>query len=148
MKISRQLASCLFLSVLASLASCSRQAGEITVSGPWVAEAPPTSKVMVGYLVLSNSTAEPVTFTTASSENFSSIEFHETVHEDGMARMVRHEALVVPANDQLVLQRGGQHLMLFNPTRVFKAGDRITITLVEDDNSETEIAFDVKRSGF
>lgn len=103
---------------------------------------------MVGYVTLANNTAQDATILRAHSPNYSSIEFHETVHEDGMARMVRHDSLVIPANGQLELKRGGKHLMLFNPTAKLKAADEVTITLERQDGTVRDIIFDVRKPDF
>lgn len=135
------------------LTACSKQDGdtqasEILVSDAWIAEAPPGSNVMVGYMTLENSTDAPIIFSSATSKSYSSIEFHQTVHEDGLARMIRHKSLEVPANGKLVLERGGRHLMLFNPVDHYQAGQQISITLGRDDGTTMTITPEVRKSRF
>lgn len=120
----------------------------LTIENAWIAEAPPVSKVMVGYLTISNNTSEKIEVTRAVSDLYSSIEFHETKHEKGMARMIRHESLIVPANDKLLLKRGGNHLMLFNPEQRLKAGDKVEITFTLSNGSTQIINFPVKKPQF
>lgn len=107
----------------------------ISITDAYIAEAPPTARVMVGYMRLHNNTDQPVSFTRASSDSYSSIEFHETIHENGMARMIRHDSLDIPANGELVLKRGGRHLMMFNPVQAFKSGDVIRVNLHKPDGN-------------
>jgi len=148
MKISARLTSGLLALTLAILAGCTGKTEDISVTNAWIAEAPPTSKVMVGYLTLVNNMSRDVAIVKAYSQSFSSIEFHETIHEDGMARMVRHESLPIPAGEELILIRGGRHLMLFNPVSAFSAGDRISITLVREDGTEITIQPEVRKAEF
>ncbi len=121
---------------------------EITVDAAWIAEAPPTSRVMVGYMTINNPDAEAIDIISAKSDTYSSIEFHETLHEDGMAKMVRHDSLHVPAHGSIQLKRGGKHLMLFNPTTPLKAGDTVSITLTTENNTSKIITVDVKKAQF
>ncbi|NOQ90179.1 MAG: copper chaperone PCu(A)C, partial [Gammaproteobacteria bacterium] len=78
----------------------------------------------------------------------SSIEFHETIHKDGMARMIRHGSLSIPADGRLELKRGGPHLMLFNPTKHLKAGDIVNIKLTTDNNTTKTISVTVKKAQY
>jgi len=121
---------------------------EFTVDAAWIAEAPPTSNVMVGYMTINNPDAEAIDIISAKSDIYSSIEFHETLHEDGMAKMVRHDSLHVPAHGSMELKRGGKHLMLFNPNKPLKAGDTVSITLTTENNTSKTITVDVKKAQF
>jgi len=120
----------------------------VSVKDAWIAEAPPVSKVMVAYMSIENSSEEDITIVKAESDSYSSIEFHETRYEDGMARMIRHDSLLIPANNHITLKRGGKHLMLFNPVKRLKAGDSITINLTTKDNVEKTIQVTVKKSQY
>jgi copper(I)-binding protein len=114
----------------------------------WIAEAPPVSKVMVAYMTIKNTGSTAIEIIKAESESYSSIEFHETVHEDGMARMIRHSSLKISADSQLELKRGGPHLMLFNPVKAFRAGDTVNINLTTKDNKKKTITVTVKKAQF
>ena len=118
----------------------------LAIENAWIAEAPPVSKVMAAYLTIKNNGKKPIKITSAESEQYSSIEFHETVHEDGLARMIRHTNMEIPANDELVLKRGGQHLMLFNPVKPLKSGDTVTIKLITDNKTVKTISVPVKKA--
>lgn len=120
----------------------------LTIQDAWIAEAPPVSKVMVAYLTIINNTSEEIEIIRAESELYSSIEFHETKHENGVARMIRHQSLTIPANDKLILQRGGTHLMLFNPTKVLKANNEVKIIITLRDGSTQSIDVPVKKAKF
>ncbi len=137
-------------SIFASPVYAEEDANEpcLTIQNAWIAEAPPVSKVMVAYLTIINETSEEIKITRAESELYSSIEFHETKHENGMARMIRHQNLTIPANDKLVLQRGGNHLMLFNPTKTLKANDEVKIIFTLSDGSTQYINVPVKKAEF
>jgi len=121
---------------------------QLSVEDAWIAEAPPVSKVMVAYMTLRNSGEDPIEIIAAESDIYSSIEFHETVHEDGLAKMLRHGSLKILPNQSLQLKRGGKHLMLFNPTKRLKTGDIVTIHLTMKNNICQSISVPVKKSQF
>ncbi len=120
----------------------------LIIKDAWIAEAPPVSKVMVAYLTLKNTGTETINIIRAEAKVYSSIEFHETIHENGMARMIRHDNLKVLANSQLELKRGGPHLMLFNPTKRLKAGDTVSIKLTTKGGKVKTIIVPVKKSHY
>ena len=120
----------------------------LTVENAWIAEAPPVSKVMVAYMTINNTSNEAIDLTNAESDLYSSIEFHETIHEDGMARMVRWGKLTVPANGSIQLKRGGKHFMMFNPTKHLKAGDTVNIKLTTNNSATKTISVTVEKAQY
>ena len=121
---------------------------KLTVENAWISEAPPVSKVMVAYMTINNTGNEAIDITKAESELYSSIEFHETIHENGMARMVRWSELTVPANGSIQLKRGGKHFMLFNPTKHLKAGETVRIKLTTNNKTTKTILVTVKKAQY
>jgi len=121
---------------------------KLTVENAWISEAPPVSKVMVAYLTINNTGNEAIDITKAESDLYSSIEFHETIHENGMARMVRWGELTVPANGSIQLKRGGKHFMLFNPTKHLKAGETVRIKLTTNNKTTKTILVTVKKAQY
>lgn len=120
----------------------------LLIEDAWIAEAPPTSKVMVAYMTIKNPTAEKINIISATSRLYSSIEFHETVHQDGMARMLRHPSLSIPANGRILLKRGGKHLMLFNPTTRLRTGDSVSITFTTENDKKLIKQIIVKKAQY
>jgi copper(I)-binding protein len=120
----------------------------ISVENAWIAEAPPVSKVMVAYMTIKNNSDEAIAITKAESKLYSSIEFHESIHKDGMSRMIRYDALNIPAHSSIQLKRGGKHFMLFNPTRHLQAGDTVDIKLTTDKNTDKTISVTVKKAQY
>ena len=117
----------------------------LLIEDAWIAEAPPVSKVMVAYMTVKNTGSNDIEIIRAESDLYSSIEFHETIHEDDMARMIRHDSLKISANNKLELKRGGPHLMLFNPTKRLNAGDTVNIKFTTKNNTTKTISVAVKK---
>lgn len=118
----------------------------VSFNDAWIAEAPPVSKVMAAYMIVSNQGDQAVNIISATSADFSKIEFHQTVHENGMARMKPQRLLVVPAEGQLKLEPGSYHMMLFNPTQPLRAGDTSYLSFTLEDGSEICVEAVVKKS--
>ncbi len=67
----------------------------------------------VGYVSFTNYSTDAVTLIGAHSDDIRTIEFHETTQIDGMMRMRRLTSMEIAADQSLLLQPGGKHLMLF-----------------------------------
>lgn len=118
----------------------------LSIENAWIAEAPPVSKVMVAYMTLKNTGSKHIEIISAESDAYSSIEFHQTIHEDGLVKMIRHSDLRIEPNTSMQLKRGGMHLMLFNPKKRLKAGDIINIRLSTKDNIGQTVSVTVKKA--
>lgn len=129
-------------SILPSLPAIANQ--QINVQQAWIPEAPPVSKVMAAYMLIKNNGDSVITITGASSPDFGAIEFHQTIHRDNKASMVREKELHIPAKKNLHLHPGSYHMMLFDPTRKLVAGDICIITLTLSDASKVNIEVKIK----
>ena len=109
-------------------------------SDAWVPEAPPVVKVMAGYLKIKNMTAKAIDISKVTSPDFEKVEMHLTVEKDGMSRMLQQDVISVAANDELLFQRGGLHLMLINAKHGMKRGDKITLNFSTKENTFTIMA--------
>ena len=128
----------LIIVILLAATSLAGADSGLQVSEPWVREAPPTSRVLAGYLTLVNTGDNTVTVTAISSPDFKNTEIHRTVIEAGVARMLAVKQLEVPAGGQLMLEPGGHHLMLFDPLRTLTAG--ATVTLIMHMNNGNQLS--------
>ncbi len=102
---------------------------DLVVSDAWIREAPPGTTVLAGYLKITNRGVAHATVSGVSADDFSSVEIHRTVMENGVARMLSARQLEIPAGESFVLEPGGYHLMLFNPVRPLVAGDTVELLL-------------------
>lgn len=117
----------------------------IEVQQAWIREAPPTSRVLAGYLTIINPGNVPAEITAVSSPDFSSAELHRTRVEDGVASMEAVSSITVPANDQVRLEPGGMHLMLFGPQRPLKSGDRVRLEVKQSGGTIIDVEARVTR---
>lgn len=125
------------LCVSALLNACDNEAKPPLVASDIVIYAAlPGKSMSAGYLSLTNNTNERVSLTNVSSPEFGSVEIHETLLEDGVAKMRRISELSIPARTTVTLERGGKHLMLMRPTSAaseiklsFHSGDTVLLSV-------------------
>ncbi len=131
-----------------SLGGCSPQ--ELSVKDPWIPEAPPNASALAGYMSLNNATGRVKTLTGGTSDTFERIEIHETVYEkeSGLARMVRRDSIRIGAGQSFNFEPGGHHLMLINPKRRLREGERVPLSLLFADGSRRTVDFQVRSDHF
>lgn len=114
--------------LLAMLASAGAHACPgLVVEDAWIREAPPGA-MSAAYAKLTNRGKRPLTLDGARGEAFGGAGLHRTILVDGMARM-REGTLGIAPGASAALEPGGWHLMLFDPARILKAGDVVTLSL-------------------
>lgn len=97
--------------------ACSKETLPPLVASDVVITTPMPGKSMsAGYLSITNNTSDTVTISHVESTEFESVEIHESVLEDGIAKMQRLGELTIPAKSTIKLEPGGKHLMLMRRT--------------------------------
>ncbi|MES1924478.1 copper chaperone PCu(A)C [Salinisphaera sp. T31B1] len=120
--------------------------GALTVKEPWVRVAPAGAEVMGAYFTLSNTGDAKVVVNGVTSSQFDRAEMHETVvNDNGQASMQPLEKVTVPAGESIDFKPGGRHVMLFNPTQPYAAGDQVELILAcGSQNAELPVAATVR----
>jgi len=118
---------------------------EVEVRDPWVAEGPPAATALAGYMQLRNPDAQPRALVGGSSPEFGRVELHQTVQQGDIVRMVALERIEIPAQGEVALQPGGNHVMLIAPVKPLKAGDTVSLTLEFDDGSRQTLTLPVRK---
>lgn len=118
--------------VLAGTAACASADGtpaddrpRLEVSGAYVPE-PPLADMAAGYLTVANTGTAPDELISATSDVSADVSLHTTTPEGAMREV---EGMAVPAGGRLVLETGGNHLMLMGLKRKPKAGETVTFVL-------------------
>jgi copper(I)-binding protein len=136
------------LSLLFSLLFFSQAAtaeSALTFEGAWIAEAPPSSKVLVAYMEINNPGDQAVKIVSATSDNFTRISFHQTQQKNDMASMQHMDTLTIPAKGKLVLEAGSHHIMLFNPVKKLTAGDQVNLDFKLENGDVVNLVVPVKK---
>lgn len=123
----------------------SAMAGDITIIDPYVRAVPPGQEVSAAFLQMENSSAETRFLVNATSPVSRVVELHSHVHENGMMKMRRVEAIEIPANGKTVLKPGGLHLMLIDLHDALRLDQKVAITLEFKDGSSQVIEAPVRK---
>ncbi|MBF0137538.1 MAG: copper chaperone PCu(A)C [Magnetococcus sp. DMHC-1] len=146
--------SCRHLCTVLFMACCTLFAGEgisgesgLAVQGAWVREAPPSMQITAAYMILRNTSDQPMTLVGVTTPDFSKVEIHETVHENDQARMQAMKELLIPAQGRIALQPNGYHLMLINPKRnaPLRPGDSVNLILTFKDGKTLPVTATVQK---
>ena len=132
------------LFVLLCLAPAAFAGGQLDVSNAWIPQAPPGASALAGYLTLKNKGDEPVSILAAQSDRFRTVSVHQTVIENGVARMRELNSLEIAPGKEVKFAPGGMHLMLMQPSSEAAPGERIEITLLLSDGQRVPVLFDVQ----
>jgi copper(I)-binding protein len=84
-----------------------------------------------GYLDITNRSGTSISITGVSSPDYESVEMHETIVEDDIARMREMPALEIENGETVVFERGGKHLMLMRP---IGAPETITLNFYSEES--------------
>lgn len=105
----------------------------IEIVKPWVRAVPSSMTATAAYFTIKNNTAEPIQLVGGSTEIAKLVEpMIETREERGgqeVMGMRTVDALEVPANGELELKPGGDHLMLMQLVEVPVEGTEVKIVL-------------------
>lgn len=134
---------CLVLAL--TLVAAASEAAGVSVRDAWVRETPPGMPMMAGYMELRNNTSQPQVLVAASSSGFETVMIHRTIVKDGMAGMVHTSQIELKPSARLIFTPGGYHLMLMNPKRTLRAGDRVDIDLEFRSGLRLPVSFEVRK---
>ena len=73
---------------------------------------PPVSRTAAVYLTLQNLSDETIVLSTVETDIARHAMFHQTIENNGIAKMQHRDDLVIPAKQSLKLVSGGIHIML------------------------------------
>ncbi len=101
----------------------------LKVEGAWARATAPGATVGAVYLVIDNRAGRSDRLLSVSSPRASRTEVHATVRDVDVVRMRRIDPLHVPAEERVVLEPGGTHVMLMGLKAPLKEGETIPLNL-------------------
>ncbi len=119
-------------------------AGEFVVSDAYIRGLPPGQTVTAAFMTLSNGLDRDCHLVGASSPLASRAEVHAHSHHGGTMSMRPVDVLTIPAGQQVSLQPGGYHLMLFGWQGNLSDGEQTTITLLFENCEKIELSVPVR----
>lgn len=122
--------------LVAALLASPALAADVKVENAWIREPAPGQAVVGGYLDLTS--AQDASLVQAASPAFGKVELHEMKMQGDVMRMREVKAIDLPRGGTVKLGPGGLHLMLFQPKKPLKAGDKVPLTLTIKSGNRTE----------
>lgn len=132
-----------FTTLISFFISSSVLAADISVSQQYVRESIPGTSISSAYMSLINQSSKSVSLTSITSPVSNRIEMHEHIMTAEMMKMQQVDSIVINANDKVVLQPHGYHIMVFNLQQPLQADTEITMTLHFDNKENVTIAVPV-----
>ena len=126
------------------LSACARDCAPQVKDG-WIRLMPGGIPMQAGFGRIDNRCPMPATIVSASSPSYGSVELHESRMVGGVSRMRAVPELRIAPDDAAVLQPGGLHLMLMQPTSPLKAGSRVAIEFELKDGRKLFGEFEVRK---
>ena len=118
-------------------------AANLVVSNAWV-RLLPGDLPLAGYVHVMNNSTHEVTLVSASSPDFATVQFHQSMNHAGMEEMMHLAKVSIPAGKSLDFAPGGYHLMLMGRKQPLAVGQHVALTLHFADGSKQTIQFVVK----
>ena len=120
-----------FTILMFCLVSLSAQQLPLKVEGAWIQAVPDVSSATAAYLTLTNLGKTPLELIGARTTIAERIEpMITTKGKSGMMGMEPVPSLPIPAGGKLVLQPGGNHLMITGLKQHPSSGDKVKMTLL------------------
>ncbi|WP_193103820.1 copper chaperone PCu(A)C [Brachybacterium sp. FME24] len=119
-------------------------ADTLTVTDPWVKAAEEGMTAAFGTLV--NGTGADLVLIAVTTPATERVELHETTADGsgGMSMQEKEGGFEIPAGEELVLEPGGNHIMLMDLPQPLLPGDEMELTLVFSEGTEHPFTATVK----
>lgn len=134
----------LVLALAAPAYAHSYKAGTLEISHPWARETPPAAKVGAGYFKVKNTGTEADRLIAVETADAAKVEIHESLTENGVAKMRQVEAVELPPGAETALKPGGYHLMLIDLKEPLAEGMRVPATLVFEKAGRVDVELAVE----
>ena len=112
------------------LVACSADQPALSASDVHIPTPIPGATMGAAYLRLHNNSDEPININRVASPQMKSVEMHESVLVDGVARMIKLPRVTIAPQESVVFERGAKHLMLRYPT---ESPTQVTLQFFADD---------------
>ncbi|MEU9250788.1 copper chaperone PCu(A)C [Streptomyces sp. NPDC048270] len=143
-RTTRTLAAALSLTAALAISGCSGSEDGSSDPAPAVSGAfmpqPVNDKMAGAFMVIKNDSKTADKLTGVSSPLSDDLQIHETKNQ----KMQQVPSLDLPANGELKLERGGDHIMFMGLKSTPKVGDKVTVELRFEKAGPVKVELDVK----
>ncbi len=117
--------------VLSVMTTAMAWAGDITITDSYARSASKVAKSGAAFLVIQNGTDTDDRLINASSPAAEMVQLHtHKENSDGVMQMLHvEEGFELPAGGKIMMERGGNHVMLMGLTKPFEQDEMIPLTL-------------------
>lgn len=123
-------------------------AGDIKIEQPWSRATAPGAKIGGGYLKITNAGRSPDRLVAVSVPFAQKVEMHESLEEDGVARMREIEGgAEIKPGESVEFAPGGKHLMFMGLTAPLTKGQSVKGELTFEKAGKVEVEFEVEAPG-
>jgi len=133
----------------AALVTAAPALAEIDIQDAYARTSSPVAKSGAAFMVVQNVGGSADRLIDVSSDVAAKTELHTHAEdENGVMRMLHvEEGFELPADGQIIMRRGGKHVMFMGVNAPFEQGDTVSVTLTfrEAGDIEIEIPVDLDR---
>lgn len=124
--------------------SLASESTKLVVENGYARESIPGTSISSAYMTIKNLSAKNIRLIAAASAVSERIEIHQHTMSDGLMRMRQRDYVEISAQNNIVFQPSGFHLMIFDLKQPLKAKENIIITLSFDDQSSIDVNYTVQ----
>lgn len=139
----RRIHYCLLFALCGSALSAWAASANVQIRDGYVREMPPGQSTSVAFMNVINGGERPVAIVAATCDCAQTAELHTHRHSNGMMQMAAVKRLEIPARGNVQLAPGGYHLMLINLKRSLRAGDEVSVTLLDEEGKSYSVKLPV-----
>lgn len=132
------------LAGIPAISATPAEAPTIRVDDAWIRWLP-AGVPAGGYATLTNTGGKPLMLIAVSSPDYGEVSIHRSVEHQGMMEMTPVAQIAIVAHSTLNFAAAGFHLMLMQPNKSVKLGDRVPITLRFADGASLTVQFEVRK---
>ena len=125
----------------------SSAADDIHIINPHARATPPGTVNTAIFLVFKNMGSTAHNLLSAKTAIAKSTELHTHIKADGMMKMVPVEKIKLPAQSEVVLKSGGDHIMLIGLNAALKPGQTLALELTFEDGSQKKLTVPTRKIG-
>ncbi len=124
------------------------EAGSLHIEHPWARATPPRAGVAGAYMMIENNGREADRLLGGTTDAAREVQIHSMSMDGGVMKMRQlSDGLELPAGKAVTLAPGGYHLMLIDPVKPLKEGERVPMTLQFQKAGTVEVDLDVEGMG-
>ena len=143
----RKLLIAALLPITLAAAPAAADDAKIEVHEHWARASIGTSRPTAAFMTIVNKSKSPDRLVAASSPAADRVEIHRTVIENGRGRMIKMEAITIPAGGKVTLKPGSYHIMLMQLKRPIEKGTRLPLILVFERAGRVAVEAPVRAPG-